>query len=58
MSWTMESFVHDALTRHLGRAPFAVLGAPFEPVLLGAAVLLVFWLVLWWMYERRVFVRL
>jgi predicted acyltransferase len=58
MSWTMEEFVKGALVRHLGRAPFGMLGAPFEPVLRGAGVLLVFWLILWWMYRRRVFVRI
>jgi predicted acyltransferase len=58
MSWTMEGFVRDALVRHLGRAPFAVLGAPFEPVLRGAAVLGVFWLVLLWLYRRRIFIRI
>jgi len=58
MSWTVEGFVRDALVRHLGRAPFAVLGAPFEPVLRGAAVLGVFWLVLLWMYRRRIFIRI
>ena len=58
MSWTMEDFVRGALLRHLGRAPFAILGAPFEPVLRGAAVLLVFWLVLLWMYRRRFYVRI
>jgi predicted acyltransferase len=58
MSWTMEGFVRGALVRHLGRAPFLVLGAPFEPVLEGAAVLLVFWLVLLWMYRRGIYVRI
>lgn len=58
MSWTMESFVKEALVRHLGRAPFAILGAPFDPVLRGAAVLVVFWLALWWMYRRKIFVRI
>jgi heparan-alpha-glucosaminide N-acetyltransferase len=58
MSWTMEGFVRAALLRHVGRAPFAALGAPFEPVLQGAAVLLVFWLGLYWMYRRRIFVRI
>ena len=58
MSWTMEGFVRSALVRHLGRAPFRILGAPFEPVLQGAAVLVVFWLVLYWMYRRRIFVRI
>lgn len=58
MSWTMEDFVRGALLRHLGPAPFAVLGAPFVPVLQGAAILLVFWLILLWMYRRRIFVRI
>ena len=58
MSWTMEGFVRGALLRHLGRAAFMVLGAAFEPVLEGAAVLLVFWLILLWMYRRAIFVRI
>src|SRR6187200_83713 len=58
MSWTMEDFVRGALLRHVGHRPFAVLGPPFEPVLQGAAILLVFWVILLWMYRRRVFVRI
>ena len=37
MSWTLEDFVKGALARHVGTAPFAFLGAPFEPVLKGGA---------------------
>ena len=40
MSWTMEKPVMSALVRHLGARPFAILGASFEPVLRGAAVIL------------------
>ncbi len=58
MSWTLEPFVSSALVRHLGRAPFLVFGAAFEPVLRGAAVLTVFWLVLYWMWRRRIFIRI
>ena len=58
MSWTLERFVTSALLRHAGRAPFLVLGPPFEPVLRGAAVVLVFWTVLLWMYRRRIFLRI
>jgi heparan-alpha-glucosaminide N-acetyltransferase len=58
MSWTMEDFVKGALLRHVGRGPFAVFGAPFEPVLLGAAVVFVFWLALLWMYRRGIFLRI
>ena len=58
MSWTIERFVGENLVRHFGRAPFLVLGAHFEHVLLGAAVLVVFWLILHWLYKRRIFVRI
>jgi heparan-alpha-glucosaminide N-acetyltransferase len=58
MSWTIESFISSALVRHLGRDTFLVLGAPFEPVLRGAAVVLVFWLILLWMYRRKIFLRI
>jgi heparan-alpha-glucosaminide N-acetyltransferase len=58
MSWTIEHFVSSALRRHLGAAPFAILGPPFEPVLLGASTLLVFWLILFWMYRRKIFLRI
>jgi predicted acyltransferase len=58
MSWTMEHFVSENLVRHFGRAPFMIFGGPFEPVLRGAAVLVVFWSVLYWMYKRKIFVRI
>ncbi len=58
MSWTIEHFISSALVRHLGRAPFAIMGEPFEPVLRGFAVLTVFWLILFWMYRRKIFLRI
>jgi len=58
MSWTIEHFVREALIRHLGPAPFAVFGPAFEPVLSGAGVLLVFWLILHWMYRRKIFLKI
>ncbi len=58
MSWTIEHFISSALVRHLGPAPFAVMGPPFEPVLRGVGVLIVFWLILYWMYRRKIFLRI
>ena len=58
MSWTLEPFVSAALVRHLGAWPFEILGAPFEPVLRGLGVVLVFWGILFWMYRRRIFLRI
>ncbi len=58
MSWTIEHFVASALVRHLGAAPFAIFGPPFVPVLRGLGVLTVFWLILFWMYRRKIFIRI
>jgi predicted acyltransferase len=58
MAWTMESFVQRSIQIHLGSAPFLVLGAPFEPVLRGIAVLLVFWSILYWMYRKAIFIKI
>jgi heparan-alpha-glucosaminide N-acetyltransferase len=58
MSWTLEEPITRALVRHFGTDPFTVLGPPFEPVLKGAAVIAAFWLVLLWMYRRRIFLKI
>ena len=58
MSWTMEHFVSQSLAIHLGSAPFQVLGPPFEPVLRGIGVLLVFWWILHWMYRKKIFIKI
>jgi predicted acyltransferase len=49
--------ISQALLRHLGGL-FRVLGPAFEPSLVGAAAFAVTWLILLWMYRRRVFVRI
>jgi predicted acyltransferase len=57
MASLVEGFVARSLTTHLGSAPFEILGKAYEPLLHGGAVLLIFWLVLYWMYRKRIFVR-
>lgn len=57
MSWTMRGFIADALDRHLGGI-FGVAGATFQPVLQGFAVLMVFWYLLFWMYRKKIFLRI
>lgn len=51
-------YVTRSMLIHFGPRPFNAFGAAFAPVLLGAGTLLVFWLILWWMYRQRVFVRI
>jgi len=40
------------LDRHLGKAISAMAGPTFQPVLHGSAVMLIFWLILFWMYRQ------
>src|SRR5690242_21617132 len=42
-------FIEQALPRHFGRRWMTAAGAAYEPLIWGAAVLLVEWLILWWM---------
>ena len=58
MSWTMSNFFSDALDRHFGTAISGIAGPTFQPVLHGFAVLLTFWLILFWMYRRKIFMRI
>jgi predicted acyltransferase len=51
-------YIMRSFTIHFGREVFDSFGLAFAPVLLGAAALLIFWLILLWMYRNRVFVRI
>ena len=53
-----EGYFSKALTTHFGQKTFAVFGAAYEQLLLGAATLLVMWLILLWMYRRKLFLKI
>jgi len=53
-----ENFVESSLRINLGERPFAILGGGLEPLLFGATMLLIYWLMLLWMYRRKVFLRI
>ena len=50
-------FIRDALTRHISADLFKSLGEAYQPLLLGSGILLIEWLLLAWMYRRKVFLR-
>jgi predicted acyltransferase len=58
MSWTMTDFFGKALDRHLGKAMALLAGPTFQPILHGFAMMLIFWLILFWMYRRKIFLRI
>jgi heparan-alpha-glucosaminide N-acetyltransferase len=54
----MEHFTIHSFHTHLGVGPFRVFGEAYQPLLEGMAVLLVYWLILLWMYRRRLFLKI
>jgi heparan-alpha-glucosaminide N-acetyltransferase len=58
MAHLFESFILSALRTHLGANAFTILGSPYERLLSGSCVLLVFWCILFWMYRRKLFLRI
>ena len=53
-----ENFIVDSFRIHLGASIFASLGESVEPLLRGLVVLAVYWLILLWMYRRKLFLRI
>jgi predicted acyltransferase len=52
-----ERFIRDSFRINLGERPFQIFGMGLEPFLTGMAVLLAYWLILFWMYRRKLFLR-
>jgi len=58
MAHLFEAFIIDSFRIHLGPRIFQVFGNALVPLLRGAAVLLTYWLILFWMYRRKIFLRI
>jgi predicted acyltransferase len=54
----MEEFLIGAFRTNLGPHFFEFLGIGLQPLLEGAAVLFCYWLVLFWMYRRKLFLKI
>ncbi|MBV9303485.1 MAG: DUF5009 domain-containing protein [Acidobacteriaceae bacterium] len=53
-----EDFITSSFRIHLGDQPFLILGPSLYPLLLGSAVLITYWLILLWMYRRKLFLKI
>lgn len=58
MAHLFDGFIGRNLRTHLGKDFFAFAGQPYEPFVHGAAVLFFLWLILFWMYRRKIFLRI
>jgi len=54
----MEEFLVSTFRTHLGPNFFAFAGAGLQPFFEGVAILLCYWLILLWMYRRKLFLKI
>lgn len=53
-----NGFIQKNLVTNLGRNIFKIVGNSYEPMLHGAATIAICWLILYWMYRRKIFLRI
>jgi len=58
MNWTMDDFVLRAFRTHVGPDFSTAFGTEYETLVSGGAVLLTYWLIVFWMYRRKILVRI
>jgi predicted acyltransferase len=58
MAHLIPGFIVQSIKIHIGREIFNYYGDTWEPLLSGGAILIVEWLILLWMYRRKIFVRI
>jgi heparan-alpha-glucosaminide N-acetyltransferase len=58
MAELSRKFIADSFRIHLGTGIFQIFGTAVEPLLMGMAVLGTYWLILFWMYRRKIFLRI
>ena len=58
LSQFSRSWIVQQLQTHFGKDVFVLLGETWKPMLERGFVLIVLWLVVYWMYRRKIFVRI
>lgn len=53
-----DGFIISSFKTHLGQDIFNIFGTPYSSLLSGTAVILTFWLILYWMFRRKIFLRI
>jgi heparan-alpha-glucosaminide N-acetyltransferase len=58
MAHWWPKFIAGSFKTHFGPDVFEIAGKPYAPILQASAVLFVMWLVCWWMYRRKIFLKI
>jgi heparan-alpha-glucosaminide N-acetyltransferase len=57
--WQLSGgFLRQQLRTHLGQGIFLSFGEIWRPMLERGSILLILWLIVWWMYRRKIFLRI
>ena len=57
MAHLLDGFVTGSFKTHLGGNVFKIFGTPYEPIVSGIAILATYWLILFWMDRRKIYLR-
>ena len=58
LSMLMKPWFRERLKLHFGRDIFNLLGPTYAPMIEMTAILLILWLISFWMYRRKIFLRI
>jgi predicted acyltransferase len=53
-----DRFIVRMVEIHLGPEIFAIFGPAYESLVAGGIVLVLLWLVLWWLYRQKIYIRI
>lgn len=53
-----ESFIQQSFQIHLGMRILNMFGPALEPFFLGVLTMLAYWVILYWMYRKKIFLRI
>jgi heparan-alpha-glucosaminide N-acetyltransferase len=53
-----EDFILNSYRIHLGMRVLNAFGTGLEPFFLGALTMMAYWMILWWMWRKRIFIRI
>ncbi len=53
-----HKFISDSLKLHFGTHWLDAFGPAYEPLVIGAAVLAIEWLILYWLYKQKIHIRI
>lgn len=58
LSQLLKNWTRDRLIQHFGSGWTTMFGEAYQPMVVSCAVLLVFWLFVYWLYRQRIFLKI